>query len=167
MVSLSCWCLVGRSYRRVRHVDLSGFGCNRVGYSGWGDSLGFLLEPIANSASVCRRCCCGGGGGGASGRLCGCQAPRLACGVCVNVGFVAVALPGLVVALAIAFWALQAPEWMLWLLSIVPAADPRLRPPLRRLGNDSHKICRGQRSSQIRGGRQNAWCVEGSTIRHN
>ena len=97
-----------------------GSGATGVGYSGWGDSLGFLLEPIANSA------------------LSAVVAAAVAAVVVLPVAYVAArrrgwhaafastsvsslfALPGLVVALAIAFWALQAPEWMLWLYQSFP-----------------------------------------------
>ena len=97
-----------------------GSGAPGVGYSGWGDSLGFLVEPIANSA------------------LSAVVAAAVAAAVVLPVAYVAArrrgwhaafastsvaslfALPGLVVALAIAFWALQAPEWMLWLYQSFP-----------------------------------------------
>ena len=105
-----------------------------VGYSGLGDSLGFLVEPTLSSAGVAT------------------MAALAAVVVTIPIAYASVrrrswisesagaavtsvfALPGLVVAISLAFWAIRAPGLLGSLLSDTPAADPRLRAPLRRPG---------------------------------
>lgn len=91
-----------------------------VGYSGWGDSLGFLVEPTISSASAAALAAAVAvivilpvAYSSARHRSMATEAA----GAAVTSVF---ALPGLVVAISLAFWAIRAPGWLAGVYQTLP-----------------------------------------------